>query len=638
MADIARLERALRNADAAGDVDAARMLAAEIMKMRGATTTPQSAAPSDPTEGMSGTQKFLAGTGKAFVDIGRGAGQLLREGIEAVAPPQKRLSDLVTGGRGSSFADTMGLPTRADIDEAKKRDAALMNTGAGLAGNIFGNVAAAAPTAMIPGANTITGGALVGAASSAIQPVGTDDSRFKNIGIGAAAGGAVPLAIRTGKVLKALSDPLTEKGRQQIAGRVINSAVGDRAKAMANLVANRGATPGFSPTAGQAAQDAGMASLERTARAIDPGGFGAVDDTQRAALVNALRGIAKNPEDKAAAIAARDEATNSLYDTAKKATVPGDSEFEQLMQRPSMRAAMEEAKNLAQERGQAFAMPQGPAPAGAGILDASGNPMRSAAQQAPAQYSGQALHDLKMGLDTAIKDPARGFVEAKRKAAMGTKDEFLQWLEQRIPEYGAARQTYAEMSKPINQMDIGQELYNRFVPALADNTAVPFKSRADALAQALRNGDELAKNVTGMRGATMAGTMEPEQMQTLAGIVKDAQLKAAADSAGRGVGSDTVQKMSMSNLIDQSGIPTWAGAIPFGSRLGGLAQMAGDKLYKGADERMRNLLAETLMDPEATLKAMQRAGVPPSKIAEYLRISAQGQAMALPAVVNGAQQ
>jgi hypothetical protein len=30
----------------------------------------------DPTEAMSGTQKFLSGAGKAFVDVGRGAKQI----------------------------------------------------------------------------------------------------------------------------------------------------------------------------------------------------------------------------------------------------------------------------------------------------------------------------------------------------------------------------------------------------------------------------------------------------------------------------------------------------------------------------------------------------------------------------------
>lgn len=69
----------------------------------------------NPTEGMSGTQKFLAGAGKGMTDLARGVGQLT------------------------------GLVDQQSIDDSRRRDAALMDTGAGLAGNITGTVAALAP-------------------------------------------------------------------------------------------------------------------------------------------------------------------------------------------------------------------------------------------------------------------------------------------------------------------------------------------------------------------------------------------------------------------------------------------------------------------------------------------------------------
>lgn len=114
--------------------------------------------PVDPTEGMSGTQKFLAGAGKAFVDVGRGVGQLV------------------------------GLTSQSEINEAKVLDAPLMKTGAGIAGNVAGNVASFLPTLAIPGANTLTGAALVGAGMGAIQPVASDDSRLVNTVMGGGGG------------------------------------------------------------------------------------------------------------------------------------------------------------------------------------------------------------------------------------------------------------------------------------------------------------------------------------------------------------------------------------------------------------------------------------------------------------------
>lgn len=568
----------------------------------------------DPTEGMSAMEKGLAGTGKAFADMYRGGKQLLGIG------DQKAL--------------------QAEIDEARRLDAPLLNTTAGTVGNVLGNVAIAAPTAMIPGANTIAGGAALGALTGAAQPVATDESRFNNIKSGAIFGGAVPAVVRGGRVVKAgLIDPFTQAGRTQIVGNALTRAASNPKQAVENMRRATGNTPGFLPTAGQAADDAGIASVERTARSIDPGGFGDVDKSQRAALVNALRSVAGTPEERAAAVAARESAVNPLYDVAKRATVSTDPAFEELLKRPSMRAAMSQAENLASERGQQFRLQSGSASQPSAILDANGIPL-SVPSPTATQYTGQGLHDLKMGLSDAIGSPMQGMQGAQRNAAVGTQNEYMQWLESKIPEYATARQTFADMSKPINQMDVGKELYQRFVPALADGADVPFKSRADALAQALRNGDDLTRNVTGMKSATLQGTMTPEQLSLLNGVVKDSQMKAAAETAGKGVGSDTVQKMAMSNLVNEAGLPTWIGNLALAPLrpAAGILKTAGDMLYSKNDETMRTLLADVLKDPAAAADAMKKAGITPSRLAEALKLGAQAPVMAVPSIANAQKE
>lgn len=105
-----------------------------------------------------GLENFLAGTGKGFVDLARGAKQLL------------------------------GGMSEADVDATKQQDAALMGTTSGRVGNFVGNVAALAPTAFIPGVNTYTGAGLVGAGAGLLRPVGADDSRTTNVALGAAGG------------------------------------------------------------------------------------------------------------------------------------------------------------------------------------------------------------------------------------------------------------------------------------------------------------------------------------------------------------------------------------------------------------------------------------------------------------------
>lgn len=130
----------------------------------------------------------LSGAGKAVSDVGVGAGQLVRSGLEAV--------------NNGQAADRLGLPTTASVDEMKKRDAPLMNTGAGTAGYIAGNIAGTAvPLAGMARVGVPVAGALLnpttygaaaasGALNGALQPVGSDDSRARNIVTGAVAGAA----------------------------------------------------------------------------------------------------------------------------------------------------------------------------------------------------------------------------------------------------------------------------------------------------------------------------------------------------------------------------------------------------------------------------------------------------------------
>lgn len=132
---------------------------ADVMAAAQSLTVPAPAAPEySPTDGMSGAGKFLAGAGKAFTDVGRGIGQRL------------------------------GMVSEADVARSRALDAPLMDTGAGLAGNIAGGAAAFAPLAMVPGANTYAGAAGLGALTGALSPTTEGESVLANAGLGAAGG------------------------------------------------------------------------------------------------------------------------------------------------------------------------------------------------------------------------------------------------------------------------------------------------------------------------------------------------------------------------------------------------------------------------------------------------------------------
>jgi hypothetical protein len=122
--------------------------------------------PPDPAADMGWGQKGLAGIGKAFSDLGRGTRQLSTEAGNAVG-----LGRLMPG----NFGDQEVQRQRDEHAEVTQRDASLMDTRMGKAGNFVGNLAVAAPAAFIPGANTVAGAGLTGAAMGLAQP--TDSGR-----------------------------------------------------------------------------------------------------------------------------------------------------------------------------------------------------------------------------------------------------------------------------------------------------------------------------------------------------------------------------------------------------------------------------------------------------------------------------
>lgn len=133
----------------------------------------------DPTKDMSRGEKFLAGVGKAFHDIGIGAEQRAGDIFE------------LAGAKRPEWA-----PTGEDVSRQRELEAPLMKTRAGRYGDIAGGVAATLPLARIPGAATIRSGAGAGAGMGVLQPTTQDESVLENALIGGAFGGGVPAALR----------------------------------------------------------------------------------------------------------------------------------------------------------------------------------------------------------------------------------------------------------------------------------------------------------------------------------------------------------------------------------------------------------------------------------------------------------
>jgi hypothetical protein len=579
--------QAIRNADAAGDSASVRKLGTYLASM----TAPE-AAP-NPTDGMSSSELFLAGTGKAFADVGRGLGQLARK-----AMPDKA-------------ADAIGLPTQADIDGAKARDAALMNTTAGKVGNITGTVAAALPTVFIPGAATLPGAAAVGAGIGFTQPVASDESRLENTAVGAAGGaGGVALgrAVTAGvKGGKALLEPLTAKGRQAIAGRTLER-FGVQAGDVAGVTGNptiTGARPMLAEQITRPEGAAAAARLQDSVRALDPeiaAKFTAREIENNAARVGTLRELAGHDGAREFAQAMRDGTAKELYGNAfsvkmdvSQLSKAERGEITKLMKMPAVQDAMKAAQEIAANQGVKLGKPEG---------------------------SVEGLHLMKLAMDDAIEASGKGGSAVAVNKSMSIKmarDRLVKFLERMSPDYGEARATYAAMSKPLNQMDVADTLFRKGTSATSDLGGTP-RLMPNSYVNLLKNEEATVKAATGRGLGRLSDVLDPEQFQKVMAVGQELDRVAAVGRAGNGPGSATAQRLSSQNILRQllgpTGLPeSWAESTMLNTAMRPV-QFA----YSGvAEPRIQQVLAELMLDPAKAQAALQAARVAPHTLPPAVR-------------------
>lgn len=445
------------------------------------------------------------------------------------------------------------------------------------------------------GATRVLGGAMAGGASAGlINP--------SDVGVGAALGGAMPIvgkvAGEVGRGAKAaLYDPIFNQ--QQIIDATLKRAVGQgNAAQVAQSVANMARTPGVKFSAGEASMNPALAAMEDAFRAQNPGGaLGAQASTNRTALAQPLRDIAKDDAARLAAVQARDAAAAPLYARAStempaKISPQVESKINDIISRPAIQQAMQEAKILAKNEG----------------IDITN------------EGSIQGLHYSKLALDGQISAAKQAGDANKTRILMGLKDKLGSVMDDLSPTYRQASETFASRSQPINQMDMGKYLAEKLIPSTSGDNPVTLK--AASLATALQNPDHAAQLATGFSGAKMSTVLTPEQFAAVQGVNADASRIAEALKLGMGNGSPTARRLATGEYIGQNlaeqapvlsrimqsvGNMPLVGAVP--RVIGGMGSMAGKKINADMATKLEEMLAA---NPQAVADAL-------------LRVSAQGQ-------------
>jgi hypothetical protein len=295
------------------DADAARKAGYSDDELLSHLTQPD-ATPA--AEAPSAGRQAARGLGLGLRDVVEGAAALPGLAYDAAAFPLNKLLqgiNAVTGAQlptirtaaenVSAVGDAVGLP-RAETDRERLISGAVQGAastlptmGAGVALQGVRGAGGIANALSGGAASQVVGGAGAGAATELARQNELGPMAQMGAGLvgGVAGAGAVAAAGAAGRGARALMQPFTEGGRQEIVGNVLLRSSGRPETLEARLAAGADpVVPGSVPTTAEAARDPGLASLQRTVQSMDPASadaFAMREAARDAARRRAVQGI-----------------------------------------------------------------------------------------------------------------------------------------------------------------------------------------------------------------------------------------------------------------------------------------------------------------------------------------------------------
>jgi hypothetical protein len=444
------------------------------------------------------------------------------------------------------------------------------------------------------------------------------------------------------------------------AGRLANELAGDRRDLVVQSLRQPQPTMGATVTAAQAAapaRSAEFSALGRRAAQVRPSEFEDIAQAQNRARAQELSTIAGTPDDIAAAERARSAATEPLYQAARQSDLPVDSlRTVQLVDRligsrqgrpqvtnvlNSVRQTMFEAYPY-QDRARdswnsvrgTISSYQGAVPneldAARRILNGVKNldidpftaivrlkalrPQDQVARdqiraaitnlelpdQVVTQNANQLINASRNISDLLEqRDPAgRKINQAVSRELLAVKRSVDRQIAKSAPEFGQAQSLFADLSKPIDRMRVGQYIQDRLIPAINDAGA-DAPQRATVFANAMRDMNESVRQATGYRRAgSLEDLMTPDEIVSLqrigADLARDVDVQRLA-GAGQRRATEAVGEMFSEQAPNALSRPMMI--------INAILRRTG----AGASERTMNALAIKMQDPAAMADIMDRA-------------------------------
>lgn len=574
------------------DDELAQAQAAPITDLEPVRVTP------DPTDGMSTSERVLAGIGQSLDSGYRG---IVQAGTEHFASQ----ADWLRRGLGAAGLDgaaglvdrTVGAPLRTRVtdlraEEAERRelDAPLLRTGGGMTGAVIGGVAqvvgpggvaklagrtpavvrrlpnvGALGSALLP--KTLKGNAALGAGIGASQPVAGDGERLTSAGAGGAfgyAGAALPRVV--GSTIRAgqrAASPLTRKGGERRAVETILREADSPERLMRPQPSQ---VPGVRRSLFEETQDAGVARLETRSRG-NGGGWVERDKSNNAARVRAIEEFAGTPDALRRATAERSRATTPLREAAMR-----DSGVDVGAVRGTLRSLIENPQTKTNKSRLAA------------LLDVEKS-------LDDADDSVASLYGTRQYIDALMQGKA-GSDKTYARAAKADLQSLKSTLDREIakvsPAFGGYLSDFIDYSRPLDRMKVGQRLLRDGSGNNMDDATGLYTLMPGQFGKSVKNLDALTERATKFRGKTAEDALRPQDLATIRAVDDDLARQSRRLMVGSGGGSHTAPQAELGKRVVAQGL---ARVIPF-------AGAAVEFLEKAGARHLERHLAVVLQNPE----------------------------------------
>jgi len=554
--DNEQLYTALRNADAAGDVEGARKLAAYIQSQP--VTQPKGGDLSKPTD----TLRNAALAGRAAFE---GAASIPASFLDAIqGGPLKRALFGENAGPSPNDQIKQTLDKAGAYNPETPNERLLTDTVQGAVGALgTGGALKAAPMALAAGgASGLAGGtAREEGANPLVQLLASLAGGTAVQGLGA---GANAIGRGARNVVEPMYAP------EKTAVRLANDVAGTkRDEVIAALQQAQSGVPNLKLNAGQASVPSGsaeFAALQKLVNEVKPTPAAALESSQEAARRAAIQSIGKDKQTLEAAIGKRTGDAKANYGAAYQQQINADPDLAVLASNPYFKDALPDALKMAKAKG----------------LD-------------PKTNLTEFLQGVKLSLDDRLRKAGEGALgDSQKKLVSEVKGELVNWLGKKNALYDKARTEFSAASKPINQMQVGQYLEDKLVGPLENG------DRAGMFAGAMRDAPRTIKGSTGQSIYDDLGkVLTPQQKQVAEAVLGNLKNDAAYNdlatkgmSATRKLVGDFGDPIPQPNLINR--VATVANAI--------IRRVEG----KGSKATM-NALADLSNDPARMADLMKKA-------------------------------